>query len=122
MPNELESAPSIEVLGQKFSYPKTWQGTASVFFICITLAFFAWTLEPEQINSYKGIFASEADKQVEDRLVTLNKKLNTQVISLQEQVIDLSHKANLNKEDKEKLMSKVNNANKEIGSFKFQVG
>lgn len=53
---------SIEILGQKLSYPDNWQGVSSVFFVCtalitITYIFTTW-ITPEkalQLTNYASI-------------------------------------------------------------------
>jgi len=42
---------SMEILGQKFSYPSTWHGAFSVLIICVSATTLAITLSPEQIES-----------------------------------------------------------------------
>lgn len=105
---------SIELLGQKFSYPSTWQGAFSVLVVCAAISFIASTLEPDQIDSYRSLFDTQSSKQVEDSLVNLNEKLNDQIISLKTDVLRLTEAANLANSEKEEIVSKVHSADREI--------
>jgi len=105
---------SIEVLGQKFSYPSTWHGTVSILIVCASISFIAYALEPEQINSYGGWFGSESDKKIEEGLVDLNKKQSEQIVTLKAEVSRLTTIANLAEDDKNKITTKLEAADKEI--------
>tara|TARA_B110000503_G_scaffold31602_1_gene51099 strand:- start:1249 stop:1494 length:246 start_codon:yes stop_codon:yes gene_type:complete len=75
---------SIEILGQKFSYPSTWQGAFSVLIICVSVTTLAITLLPEQIESLGIALGTELDKQFESDLVGINEKLSKENSSLKE--------------------------------------
>ena len=108
---------SIEILGQKFSYPSTWQGTASILIVGATICFIAWTLEPQQINAYvNGI--SPSNKETESKLVAVNKSLTDEVVNLRKQVLDLAEKSSLDDVSKKDLLSKVEGG-KEAIDLKF---
>ncbi len=76
---------SIEILGQKFSYPDTWQGTAAILCVCICVAFLAYTLTPAQIDALAGVTRAD-DKKVEAKLTEINKKLLEENNYLKEQI------------------------------------
>lgn len=86
---------TIEILGQKLSYPTTWYGTVSVFAVCLTIAaiFFmakGWAT-PENMNELKGIINySENQKDVADTLVRSVDDINNKITDLESKLIKLS--------------------------------
>lgn len=79
----------LEILGQKFSYPSTWQGSVTVLGICFCISFLAVTLDDTTIESYAqlvhGVASHEAYEQslqTIDELVAENEKMRSLVIKL----------------------------------------
>ena len=94
---------TIEVLGQKLSYPTTWQGTAAVLIVCVCMAFLAYTLTPSQIDSYANLLEGKTEQKINDELLNTNNQLNTQIEELQSQVLQLSEHAQIEKKEKQKI-------------------
>lgn len=93
---------SIELLGQKFSYPTTWQGTLSVMAVSAAIAFLGYTLDADQIRSYQGLFAGKTEQAYQESLDTVA-TLNQQIESMQGTILELSAKASLNGEEKKQV-------------------
>ena len=110
---------SIEILGQKFSYPDNKYGALSVFFICASISFIAWTLEPNQINAYANNFGTMKEKQAEADLVSLNNELNKEVNYLRVEVLRLAaNNKNVNEDEKKNIVKKID-ANQKIIDSKY---
>ena len=105
---------SIEFLGQKFSYPATWQGAFSVLVVSASITILAITLSPEQIDSFGAALGTESNKQFESELVDINEKLSKENASLKEDVLRLTASANIPEPEKEKIVSKVKASEKLI--------
>ncbi|MFC1824386.1 hypothetical protein ACFL9T_16885 [Thermodesulfobacteriota bacterium] len=105
---------SIEFLGQKFSYPTTWQGSFSVLIVCISISFIAFTLSPEQIKSYSAWFGSESDKKFEGDLVSINQKLSDDVSSLKAEVLRLTKAADIPEPKKKEIVKKIEASDKKL--------
>lgn len=97
---------TIEIMGQKFSYPSTWQGATSVFVVCSCIAFLAWTLEASEIDSYQGLFNGASEQAYNESLSTIS-ELNAQIEGMQLTINDLSEKANLVEEEKEAVLARL---------------
>lgn len=96
---------SIEFLGQKFSYPTTWQGAFSVLVVCASLSFLVYKLSPEQIDSIGTLLGRTSDQQFENNLVEVNQKLKAHNKELQAQVTKLSQMADISAQEKKKITS-----------------
>lgn len=105
---------SIELLGQKFSYPTTWQGASSILVVCASLTVFAMNLSPEQAEIIRLAFGSESDKQFESGLVEINEKISNENAFLKAQVLELTEAANIPEAQRREIVSKVEEAEKEI--------
>jgi len=105
---------SIEFLGQKFSYPTTWQGAFSILVVSASISFLAYALSPEQIKSYGGLISSETAKIFEGDLVQINKKLSDDVSFLKAEVLRLTEAADIPEPKKEEIVSKVKTSDKEL--------
>lgn len=101
---------SIEFLGQKFSYPSTWQGAFSVLVICSSLTVIAVMLSPEQVNAYGSLVGSESEKSV----LSLTEKLSQENISLRADILQLADSSDLPDEQKQEIVLKVESSAKEI--------
>ena len=49
---------SIEILGQKLSYPSSWHGVVSVFFVCSCLVLLAYVIDENRIGAIGDAVAS----------------------------------------------------------------
>lgn len=107
---------TIEILGQKFSYPTTWQGTTAIFFVCLCVSFLAWTLEPSQISAYVNGLSPQDNKITEEKLISVNEKLDKEVISLRAEVLRLTKLTTLDEADKKKIIKKVDAGKKAISN------
>lgn len=105
---------SIEVLGQKFSYPTTWQGAISILVVCLCISFLAYTLDPDKIDSYAGWRGPQSDKSLETGLIKTNKTLNAEVVSLREQILSLADKVSLDDQEKKEIIKKLDLGQEEI--------
>lgn len=105
---------SIEILGQKFSYPSTWQGTFSVLIVCVSIASISITLSPEQIKSFGVALGTEYDQQFEKELVGINEKLNSEISSLKEDLLRLARTEIITEPEKIEIVSKVEASEKAI--------
>ena len=93
------SETSIEILGQKLSYPATWQGTTAIGLVCVCVAFLGYTLDAEELDSYSNLF-NTTTQDAYDTSVDTTAILNEQVISLQAKIQELSDSSNLSDDAK----------------------
>lgn len=107
---------SIEFLGQKFSYPNTWQGAFSVLIISVSISFLAFRLTPEQISSYGGLFNPEESKKFESDLVSLNKKLSNELSTLKSEFFQLTKLENIPTFKKQEIASIVEESDKRLNA------
>lgn len=105
---------SIEFLGQKFSYPTTWQGAFSVLVVCGCITVAAVMLSPEQIESLGVAFGNDSSEQLESELFAINEKLSSENASLKDDLLKLSEAANISEREKRKIVSKVETSEKEL--------
>ncbi len=78
---------NIEIFGQKFSYPTTWQGTAAVVFVCIALTAIAYIARgwatPEILNGLAGLNTTTKQQEgINNSLLDEINKLSEKVDSL----------------------------------------
>jgi len=97
---------TIEILGQKFSYPTTWQGTSSVLIICLCVSFLGYTLDAKQIDSYSNLLNGTTERAFNESLETIA-KLNSDIEGMQSTINQLTEKANLADEEKQEVYSKL---------------
>ena len=105
---------SIELLGQKFSYPTTWQGAFSVLVVCASITILVATLSPEQIKSIGIALGTESDREFESELVAINEKLSEENASLKEDIFRLTETTNISEPEKQKIVAKVEESEKEL--------
>ncbi len=98
---------SIEFLGQKFSYPTTWQGVSAVFVVCAAITTLAIMLSPEQIESIGIALGTDSERQFESELVAINEKLSEENANLKDQVFRLTEAANIPESEKREIVSQV---------------
>lgn len=107
---------SIELLGQKFSYPATWQGAFSVLVVSASLTVAAVMLSPEQIESLGVAFGTESDQRLESELFAINEKLSQENASLKDDLLKLTDTSNIPERKKRAIVSKVENSEKELSA------
>jgi hypothetical protein len=70
---------TIEILGQKLSYPTSWHGTAAVLIVCVSLVVVVFIVKdwatPEVLDKLKGIadYSEEQDETTKDLVETVAK-------------------------------------------------
>ncbi|GAB1259273.1 hypothetical protein NBRC116494_37760 [Aurantivibrio plasticivorans] len=101
---------SIEFLGQKFSYPSTWQGAFSVFVVCTAITTTAITLSPEQVNAIGSLIGNDS----EETVVSLTDKLSKENLELRKQVLWLAETPDISREERQEVVSKVKDSAEEI--------
>jgi hypothetical protein len=69
---------SIEILGQKFSYPTTWQGTASILVVCLALVAIAFIFDGERIKAIGDVIDSASKATIDDALQKANTTITNQ--------------------------------------------
>ncbi|MBJ7536270.1 hypothetical protein [Marinomonas transparens] len=106
---------SIEFLGQKFSYPSTWQGAFSILVVCASATILAVTLSPEQIESIGVAFGTESDKQFNDELIIIQEKLSQENAVLKAEISRLTQVANIPVSEKQAIALKIEASEKAIG-------
>lgn len=69
---------SIEILGQKLSYPDSWHGVASVFFVCSCIVLLAYVIDEQRIGAIgdavantKSAVNSSTEKTLSEARVTI---------------------------------------------------
>ncbi|WP_017445694.1 hypothetical protein [Gayadomonas joobiniege] len=102
---------SIEVLGQKFCYPTTWQGTLSVFIVCVCIGFLGYVLDADKINSYSSLFNGKTEEAYNESIETIA-KLNQQIEEMQGTINNLTKKSNLATEEKVEIYTNLENKRK----------
>lgn len=106
---------SIEILGQKISYPSTWQGTTAVFSVCLCIGFLGWTLEGDQINAFGKVFNGHSEQAYNQSLQTIEKQ-NKMISSMQVTIDKLTSKAKISQEEKNKITERLKANIKDIES------
>lgn len=66
---------SIEILGQKFSYPTNWYGFGSVVAVCTAIVLIAYTLDADRLRGWTTL-AKEYDTQSSDYIAKLENSVN----------------------------------------------
>ncbi len=97
---------TIELMGQKLSYPTTWQGAFTVTMICFCITFLGYTLDANQIKSYSGLFSCSSEEAYNESLSTIA-KLNSNIGGMQLTINALTQKANLAENEKTEMFSKL---------------
>ncbi|MEQ3763103.1 MAG: hypothetical protein ABNH15_08590 [Alcanivorax sp.] len=105
---------SIELLGQKFSYPTTWQGSFSVLVVCGCITVATVMLSPEQIDSLGAAFGRESSERLESELFSINEKLSSENATLKNDLLKLTDTANIPEREKRKIVSQVETSEKEL--------
>ncbi|HCM1282890.1 TPA: hypothetical protein N2899_002258 [Vibrio parahaemolyticus] len=67
---EKNEVSSIEILGQKFSYPTTWKGVCSIAVVGATICYIAYQMTPERIRALSELLKEK--KILESSLVNAN--------------------------------------------------
>lgn len=75
---------SIEILGQKLSYPTTWKGVWSVGLVGGTICFVAWTFDPLKIKELKELI--EVLKSEKSVLKSENQDLAVKINTTEEEL------------------------------------
>ncbi|MDR2208546.1 MAG: hypothetical protein LBE22_06210 [Azoarcus sp.] len=82
---------TIEILGQRFSYPTSWHGTAAVLAVCVSLVVVVFVVKdwatPEVLDKLRGIadYSEEQDETTKDLVETVA-KLTAQINELEGRV------------------------------------
>lgn len=97
---------TIEILGQKFCYPTTWQGALAVVAVTLCIGFLGYTLDANQIQSYSSLFNGKSEEAYNESLDTIS-KLNQQIEGMQDTITDLTSKANLAEARKKQVYARL---------------
>lgn len=97
----------IEILGQKFSYPSTWQGAFSILIVCTCIGFLGYTLDSDEITSYSKLFSKEKSEGAYNESLATIAELNSQIGGMQKTIHNLTSKANLAEKEKTKVYAKL---------------
>lgn len=129
---------SLEILGQKISYPETWQGVSAVVAVCLTVVFIAYILDENRINAISKALAenkkqviSAGNKKIANAEELINnqaKEINDLTLAVEklkkqipeEKKIDFSFLSDLNK-NRSKTTTSIDNFFRTDQEFKEKV-
>jgi len=105
------SGDTIEILGQKFSYPSSWPGAFAILVIGLCIAFVVYSLDEGKINSWSKIFNGTNEKAYNDALATIANQ-HKEIQTLKSTISDLTSNTNLSSTDIDKLQKSIEDASK----------
>lgn len=115
----------IEIFGQKFSYPTTWQGTTAVIFVCVALIAIAYIARglatPEVLNGLAGLNTTTKQQEgINNSLLDNINKLSVNVASLELKLIKATEKAG-DEEPGQSIEAETDRLRSEASRREFQI-
>lgn len=116
---------NIEILGQKLSYPTTWQGAAAVLILCIALTAIAYIAKgwatPEVISGLAGLNTTTKQQEgINNSLLDNINKLSVKVASLELNLIKATKKVDAG-ESGEPTQAEADSLKREVEKRQFEI-